>query len=140
MKTFQEILEEEMQQLRDKPEMILEAWRDGGKEDTPNKKEWRLFSLMCPDGTLKRSTEPNPHMCGCLTQIRRDVDRIAFDHNDQEFHEITAIIRADERIPKLNFDIELRDLPIFQKYQLAFHNYYEGHKDKERLIKEISKI
>ncbi|MGE0289092.1 MAG: hypothetical protein AB7I42_22800 [Bradyrhizobium sp.] len=48
--------------------------------------------------------------CGCLTSVRRG----SFD---AETPELTAAIRADERIPKYCADITRDNLPVFAEWQ-----------------------
>lgn len=67
-----------------------------------------------PAGCLFESTGRNPRdsedVCGCLTQVRRG------DY-DGPTPELTALIRADARIPCGSKQITLADLPVFAEWQ-----------------------
>jgi len=51
-------------------------------------------------------------ICGCLTQIK-------WEEYDGPTPELTAAIRADERIPRSE-DLSLEDLPVFAEWHRKF--------------------
>jgi len=86
--------------------------------------EWELghgmFEYLGSRELVKSDDRQIP---GCLTQIRSNVNHCAFDKNDNILEELTAKIRADERIPKDPVDITPQHFPIFKEYQLMFNEY-----------------
>ena len=94
--------------LTEHPELIQDAWALEMPGDTEKEKEIArdceaLFAYAGPAG----------RGCGCLTQIRsgvRPVDRAATP-------ELTALIRADERIPLDSAGIGVECLVVFAEWQ-----------------------
>ena len=96
--------------LTEHPELIQDAWALDMPGDTEKEKEIArdceaLFAYAGPATVLDH--------CGCLTQIRsgeRARDRAATP-------ELTARIRADERIPLDSADLGVEHLGTFAEWQ-----------------------
>lgn len=61
--------------------------------------------------------------CGCLTQIKANIDYYAINH-DKVDEEITKQIMADERIPASVSDITIDHLPVFAEWQRKIDKLY----------------
>ena len=66
---------------------------------------------------LPRSEDQNPLNCGCLTQIRLDRTARVIAADRCLAANLTAEIRADEKIPKRSEDIKICHLPTFARWQ-----------------------
>jgi len=95
--------DEQIAYLKENPDAIYSHW------DRPTQ-----FGPLFKKVTL----EPRiiNFKCGCLTQIRNDVDKFAYIQGEMNF-DLTDEIRNDERIPKHGSYITIEDLPVFKEWQ-----------------------
>jgi hypothetical protein len=92
--------------LTEHPEEIEYAWHYLGKHPGAP-----LFVFVTPNGRLLQDDGTLLLKCGCLTTIR------AFQHEEAYTPELTAAIRADERIPSDGKNATVADLPVFAEWQ-----------------------
>jgi hypothetical protein len=107
----------EIKRLTESPEKIIGAWR----ECMP------LFEYASHDG----HTEDLQHGCvGCLTMIRQDDGMVA------QTPELTAAIRADERLPTSGQAITVESLPAFAEWQRKLDALYPGRNPENAVAQE----
>lgn len=93
--------------LTEHPKEILDTW-----SNPMGSSGGCLFQFCTPTGALDcKIIEGESHQCGCLTQLKRFSDRIAWTP------ELTNEIRADTRIPGMAEGITVADLPVFAEWQ-----------------------
>ena len=90
------------------PDGISMAWRDPQSEFGGC-----FFRVAHPDGNRQTHAcfplTPSSQHCGCLTQVRAGILEAYTD-------ELTAAIKADERIPTHPDDIRVGDLPVLAEW------------------------
>lgn len=96
--------DEAVEYLTAHPEVISEAW------NRPHKT--RGGCLFMPTDVVYNEDFQEAR-CGCLTQIRRSEGI----YSNGPTPELTAAIRADERIPKTKETITVDSLPVFAEWQ-----------------------
>jgi hypothetical protein len=104
MSTMKDKYDEAVEYLTEHPEMIDAVWNEPDEFSAGC-----LFGFASPDGSRMYAIGNNA-TCGCLTEVKAGNFR-AYTH------ELTAAIRADNRIPEDGSEITSADLPVFAEWQ-----------------------
>ena len=95
--------------LQAHPDEIRDAW-----VDPSNHLAGQLFEIV-----YSRRREPCGTI-GCLTQIKSG------NYEAQDSDELTAAIRADDRIPSSRASVTSDSLPVFAEWQKRIEEYYRA--------------